>query len=325
MSEQPNERRAAAGILRRADGAVFVQQRQPGQTFAGFWEFPGGKIRPSESASAAARRELLEETGVRAGTMHPWVLRRRRYDPRRDGRSGKISVHFFIAEDWRGEPCGREGQACRWSLPHDLPAPMLPANEPIAKWLGLPPMCVITAAEIFGEKRSLEIVEDALESGVRFVQLRDKSMPPGTRRAFARRIAGLCTRHGALLAVNRDPGDKPPIQANGVHLSGAVLAACRVRPRAMWAGASCHSIADLKKAAALGLDYAFLSPVRKTPSHPDATPLGWRAFARLARDTGIPVFALGGMAPSSLPSAFRHNAHGIALVRGAADGSKQAQ
>ncbi len=81
-------------------------------------------------------------------------------------------------------------------------------------------------------------------------------------------------------------------------------------------GASCHDAIGLARAAALGLDYALLSPVEPTATHPDAAPLGWRRFAALVDRIPLPIYALGGLDPTDLNTAFRHGAQGVAAIRG---------
>ncbi|HSN63970.1 MAG TPA: thiamine phosphate synthase, partial [Azonexus sp.] len=91
---------------------------------------------------------------------------------------------------------------------------------------------------------------------------------------------------------------------------------CARRPDFDWVGASCHSAGELARAAELGLDYALLSPVLPTPTHPDAAHLGWDEFSKLIGGCPLPVFALGGMKKDLLATAQGHGAHGIALMRG---------
>ncbi|NIN33941.1 MAG: hypothetical protein GTO60_02020, partial [Gammaproteobacteria bacterium] len=70
-----------------------------------------------------------------------------------------------------------------------------------------------------------------------------------------------------------------------------------------WISTSCHNIEELQRAEQLGLDFCIISPVKQTPSHPAARPMGWENFNALARETGIPVYALGGMHAEDLSAA----------------------
>jgi 8-oxo-dGTP diphosphatase len=81
--------------------------------------------------------------------------------------------------------------------------------------------------------------------------------------------------------------------------------------------ASCHTREDVAKAGALALDFAMLGPVRATPTHPDAVPIGLDGFAQRIAGATLPVFALGGLAAADLDAAIDHGAHGVALRRAA--------
>ncbi|MGI9336941.1 MAG: Nudix family hydrolase, partial [Gammaproteobacteria bacterium] len=289
QKSRPSRTHAVVGILRREDGAVFMQQRRAPQTFDGFWEFPGGKVNPGEELYAALQRELREETGIFVRRAHRFVRRRRRHP------GGELLLDFFHITEYDGAPRGREGQNCLWAAADALPSPPLPANESVCKWLRLPPICAITAAEIFGADETLRRLQNALrEKRFRFVQLRDKNLPPQQRRSFARRAAELCRAHGALFCINDDEFLAAET-GGGLHLGSRRLAECRARPPFEWTGASCHSAEEIARAAALGLDFAVLSPVCKTLSHVAAPPLGWRRFAEIAATAGIPIYALGGL------------------------------
>jgi 8-oxo-dGTP diphosphatase len=99
----------------------------------------------------------------------------------------------------------------------------------------------------------------------------------------------------------------------GVHLSSAALMALRERPSRALVGASCHDERELDHAAALGLDYVVVGPVKPTASHPGAAPLGWERFAALVRDRPMPAYAIGGLTRADLAAAREHGAHGVAL------------
>ena len=146
--------------------------------------------------------------------------------------------------------------------------------------------------------------------------LDDRAYAALAQAAFAR-----CEAAGARLLLNRDPEQARHLPHHGLHLSARALSRLERRPLAPdgstgLVGASCHDQAELARAAALGLDYALLSPVRPTPTHPDARPLGWDRFAALADPVPLPIYALGGIDPDDLDQAFRHGAQGIAGIRG---------
>jgi 8-oxo-dGTP diphosphatase len=88
----------------------------------------------------------------------------------------------------------------------------------------------------------------------------------------------------------------------------------------MLCAASCHNATELARAAHLGVDLVVLGPVKTTPTHPDARPLGWEHFAELVHGTPIPVYALGGLDRRDLDIALSHGAHGVALRRAAWSG-----
>jgi 8-oxo-dGTP diphosphatase len=82
-----------------------------------------------------------------------------------------------------------------------------------------------------------------------------------------------------------------------------------------WCAASCHNEEELRRAETLGCDFALVSPVLPTKSHPGAPHLGWESFASIAAGSTIPVYALGGLTHDDMQAAWRHGAHGIALLR----------
>ena len=69
-------------------------------------------------------------------------------------------------------------------------------------------------------------------------------------------------------------------------------------------------------AAYIGADFATLSPVAATRSHPQTPPLGWDRFQSLAEAAALPVFAIGGMAPAYIAQARQNSGHGVSGARG---------
>ena len=306
----------AAAVMLRADGHEFLlAQRPEGKVYAGYWEFPGGKVEPGESVRAALIRELQEELGITVTACSPWLTRQFTYP------HATVRLNFWRVTAWTGE-IGISGPlehaAVDWLEcgKNATVAPILPANDPILKALALPTTMAITMGESEGVERQLERLEEALSGGLRLIQVRDKSWPAAQRLWFAETVTRLAHTHDALVVINDSADIARRVGADGLHLSAASLAACTVRPDFAWVGASCHQAAEIARAGELGLDYALLGPVMPTPTHPEASGLGWTEFSRRIAGTPIPVFALGGMQREWLAEAQGHGAHGIALRRG---------
>lgn len=300
-----------AAVLTRQNGEVMLASRPPGKVYAGYWEFPGGKVEAGESLEAALSRELAEELGIGVVRATRWVTRIFAYP------HATVRLNFFRVWDWTGEPHPHEGQALAWDDPaaHAV-EPLLPANFPILKALTLPPLYAISHAGALGKETFLERLEKALANGLRLIQVRDKELPGDERLALARAVVERARPYGARVLVNGPPELARAAGADGVHLDSGALMQCRARPDCEWVGASCHDAAELAQAANIA-DFALLSPVLPTASHPGEAGLGWEKFAALAAQSPIPVYALGGVTAAELDCARAHGAHGVAMLRGA--------
>jgi 8-oxo-dGTP diphosphatase len=302
----------AAAILVRPDGAVLLAQRPAGKVYGGWWEFPGGKVEPDEAPSHALARELHEELGVEVERAFPWVTRVHAYE------HATVRLHFFRVLRWRGAPQGREGQAFAWQrLDAMTVGPVLTANGPVLKGLALPVEYAISNAAEVGVAVFLAALERRLAGGLRLVQLREKTLPRERLRALGGAVLELARPYAAVVLINGDEALARELGAHGVHLPADALAARTARPDFEWVGASIHSFPALQQAEALGADFVALGPVQPTASHPGAPPLGWEGFERIARGAGLPVFAIGGLRPGDLETAWARGAHGLAMIRGA--------
>lgn len=301
-----------AAVILKPDGRFLLAQRPAGKVYAGWWEFPGGKVEAGESPADALARELHEELGIDVTRAWPWITLEYVYA------HAHVRLNFFRVLEWVGEPHSREAQAFSWQRPNGIEvSPVLPANGPILRALTLPPVLAITDASERGESVLLDRLESALNRGLRMVMVREKSMPPERLRTFVSEIVRRCQRAGAMAVVNSNEEVARSSRADGLHLTSVQLRQREQRPDVAWCGASCHDEAELARAVALGLDYVVLGPVLQTPSHPDAQPLGWQRFEQIARASAIPVYALGGMSMRDLAVAGAAGAHGLAMVRGA--------
>lgn len=307
MSEFVN---AAVAVILRPDGQVLLAQRPVGKAWAGWWEFPGGKIEEGEPPAFALQREMDEELGVRATDFSRWITRVFSYPER------TVKLHFFLVRAWEGEPYGREGQLVSWqSVTHPEVGPLLPANAPVLEALKLPSVYAITNLAEMGEQVFFSALEQALQQGLRLIQVREKQLDETDLADFTLRVIALARPFGAQVLLNGSVALTREVGADGVHLSAAALKTLQEKPQGLLCGASCHNAEELAKAAALNVDYCLLGPVKATRTHPGAPSLGWESFAKLVVDLPMPIYALGGMGQQDKTAAWASGAHGVAMMR----------
>lgn len=297
-----------AGILRDPGGRVLLAQRPEGKQHAGCWEFPGGKVEPGETPEAALTRELREELGIRVR-----VGRRRIAIPH-----APIRLDVREIESFEGHPRSREHQRLRWIEPERVDRTLLPpADRPALTSLSLPDRYMITPVPEDGrESAFLSTIESALEGGIGLIQLR---LPAWSREhvaALARRVRDLCRGSGARILLHADWRLAAILGLDGVHLPARVARALAVRPlgHGSLVAVSCHDRAELRHAAGIGADFATLSPIETTRSHPQANALGWETASAWLDDAGLPVFALGGLGAEQCIRALDSGFQGIAAI-----------
>ena len=118
----------AVGVLIRGDGAFLLTSRPEGKVYAGYWEFPGGKVEPGESIEQALRRELIEEIGVTIGAAQPWRVEQVDYP------HALVELNFCKVHEWHGQLQMHEGQQFAWQqLPLQV-RPVLPGTLPMLQW-----------------------------------------------------------------------------------------------------------------------------------------------------------------------------------------------
>ena len=118
----------AVGVLIRPDGRFLLTSRPPGKVYAGYWEFPGGKLEAGETVEQALRRELVEEIGVTIGPAHPWKVEVVDYP------HALVRLHFCKVHDWDGELHMHEGQSFAWETLPVRSQPVLPGTVPVLAW-----------------------------------------------------------------------------------------------------------------------------------------------------------------------------------------------
>ena len=120
----------SAGIIRNEFGQLFLTQRLEGQDFAQSLEFPGGKVGNDETPLDALKRELEEEVGIHVLSADLYEQFLFEYP------SKVLHFHFYLVEEWVGEPYGREGQEGFWLDQKELDAGQFPpANSKLIQRL----------------------------------------------------------------------------------------------------------------------------------------------------------------------------------------------
>ncbi|WP_192036616.1 Nudix family hydrolase [Halomonas sp. YLGW01] len=303
---------AAAAIVSEDAAQVLIARRPSNVDQGGLWEFPGGKLAPYETGFEALKRELHEELGVEIHRAQPLIRVHHEYPDKH------ILLDVWQVHAFAGEPFGREGQAVRWVAKDELfNYPFPAANLPILRAVILPTECLITGEEDDDEVFYTKLERALVEDQVRLVQLRAKQLDREAYLARAEGALAICRKHGARLQLNGEPELLDEVDADGIHLTSERLMSLERRPLAQgkWQSASAHNAEQLEQAGRIGCDFVTLSPLRTTPTHPDAAPLGWHDFQQLVETAAMPVFALGGMTRFDANHARAVGAQGIASIR----------
>ena len=301
----------AVGVVRNGAGEVLIARRPEDVHQGGKWEFPGGKLQPQETVEQALRRELEEEVGIGVTSARPLIQVHHTYSDK------TVWLDVWQIESFTGTPHGREDQPVKWAsmenlVSHDFPA----ADAAILQAITLPDRYLITGA-FDSESHLDELLEKSLLAGIRLVQFRAKELESDAYGRLARRVIERCHVHGARVLLNAEPALVEALGADGVHLTTSRLLALKQRPlpQDKLVAASVHNQAELEQANRCRVDFSVIAPVSPTRSHPEATALGWAAFATLAAAANHPVYALGGLGPEHLSRVWQEGGQGVAAIR----------
>lgn len=312
MSAAPKQVHVAVAVITAADGNILLTRRANDKHQGGLWEFPGGKCEPGETAEAALQREIREELAIEVRACEPLICIPYQYPDLH------VLLEVFRVTAFDGEPHGAEGQPMQWVTPRQLDRIPLPAaNQPIVRAIQLPDRYLITP-DITDADQLYRGISRAIEQGVRLIQLRAPGLSEQEYWQLANRLLSTVPSHVQVLlkGTTEQLAQRPDA---GWHLTGAQLEQLAGQPRPLsphrLLTASCHDARQLALAAALGCDFACLSPVQPTHSHPGSPVLGWATAQELTLAAQLPVYWLGGMSPSDISRARHSGAQGIAAIR----------
>lgn len=190
---------------------------------------------------------------------------------------------------------------------------MAPADRSLLRGL-----YVILDFEALAGRSPVEALKQAAEGGARLFQYRDKASSGGEiyRRAVQLREASADL--GAILIINDRCDLALAVDADGVHLGQRDLPladARRIMGSGKIIGVSTHRPEHVREAAAGGADYIGFGPIFSTGTKPDHEPVvGVEGLRQVRALTSLPVFAIGGIALSSLDGVLAAGADGVAVI-----------
>jgi 8-oxo-dGTP diphosphatase len=302
----------AVGILKDSDGKYLLGKRLDSQSWAGWWEFPGGKLESNENPSEALKREIYEELGVSINKYRQWITRR-------VIEKNKITIlYFFLITSWTGIVEGMEGQKLQWvDFKTYNATKVLPPNQVIHHALknDLPEIYAITNFQEISSDYFFQALKRQVHKGLRLIQIREKNLTVTELEALITRIKIILKHTNVRILINSSISLAYKYQLDGVHLNSKQLYELKYFPKDLLVGVSCHSAKDLEVAEEKNVDFAVLGSVKETLTHPNFKPIGWEKFNKLVDNSNIPIYSIGGMTNNDIPSSFDFGAIGIASQR----------
>ncbi len=307
-----------AAVIDDGDGNILIQQRTSGP-FAGYWEFPGGKVEHDESLWVALARELKEELDLDAQSGAPLLQSRHAYPDR------VIDLNVWRVNAWSGTVSPQEGQSVDWCHRDALAsANLLPADAPIVTALLLPDYFAVTPnlqdiASTSARKQFVSALQHVVES--RAIEILTLGQTASTDADYLRLAEQVVSVLGSSCDVLLHGCPETRLShinktgAAGFHFGNSDLNAITHRESEWkWLAASCNTHEELQLAARSGVDFAVLGHVGATNSEGHQPLLGWERFNSMVSDVPLPVFAMGGMTLADVTIAQQHGGQGIAAI-----------
>ena len=281
---------AVLGVLVKED-MVLISRRKRRDSLGGEWELPGGKNKPGETNFDTLRRELKEEIGISVISARPLINVTKKLE------EGLLSLDVFEVLNWSGFPEGKEGQETKWISKDAIFGYSFPLyNTSINIAITLPTLAFVTPPLLNGVDEYIEGILRIARSGVKLIQLRPHIADYNKVEQIAVRMDAQLRAMGVILMLNGKVSYFNSSLFQGLHLSQSEAAKYTDRPisKSDLLSTSCHDVAELEHALRIGVDFVYLSPIKRTRTHPDRAPLGWSRLHEMVEKSSVPVFAFQG-------------------------------
>lgn len=177
---------------------------------------------------------------------------------------------------------------------------------------------LVTDRRQTGTKGLLWAVEQALEGGVKGIQLREKDLDGRELYLLAEKIMGLCVRWKASLLINDRIDVALGVGAEGVHLGGGSLPVGVTRELVgaeRLIGVSVHSLEEAQGAERAGADFLVFGPIYFTLSKAAyGRPQGIGLLKKVVEKVSIPVYPIGGIVVARIAELKGTGVRGVALI-----------
>lgn len=307
--------RVAVAVILNNKKQVLIAKRHAHVHQGGLWEFPGGKQEQDESILDTLNREINEELNINVLTSKPLIKIRYSYPDK------NVLLDVWKVTSFSGTAEGNEGQEVQWVDINKLRDFCFPeANIPILNSLMLSDTCMITD-QYESISDYMSAINKAVDNKIQMIQLRAHHFSAAQYFELVKQVSLICKANNVMLIFNTSPEifheyglDK---FGNGLHVRSSILIELSERPVTgnQYLSSSIHNDIELVQANSLGLDFALISPVYKTKTHPESEPLGWNKFSLLANKANFPVYGLGGMNRDDILTCQSHGGQGIAGIR----------
>ena len=297
------------GVLVKED-MVLISRRKRRDGLGGEWELPGGRKESGETNFDTLRRELKEEIGISGLSARPLINVTKKIE------DGFLRLDVFEVLNWSGSPEGREGQETKWISKDAIFGYSFPAfNTSINTAITLPTLVFVTPPLLNGVDEYIERILRIAKSGVKLIQLRPHIADNKKIEKIAVRLDAQLRTMGVILMLNGKVSHFNSSLFRGLHLSRSEASKFAERPisKSHLLSTSCHDVAELDHALSIGVDFVYLSPIKRTKTHPDRSPLGWGGIQDMVERSSVPVFALGGLSHLDVVSARQIGCQGIAV------------
>ncbi len=182
----------------------------------------------------------------------------------------------------------------------------------------LPRLYLVTDRQQTSQRPLISALTEALESGVKMVQIREKDLDTRECIELTRAIVPLVNSHNGITLLNDRVDLALALNMDGVHLRSDSLPlpqARRVLGTEKLIGLSTHSVDDVRFAQEHGADFVVLGPIFETPSKKEyGPPLGLQVLEHACQTSDLPVFAIGGVTATQIPSLLSAGAYGVAVI-----------